>query len=58
VGIRVHATVGTRVEKNDKLFTVHAKGGHQVQAGPYLQTIRMAPNPSTASHWLLETVGC
>lgn len=57
VGIRVHGVVGTKIEKNDILFTVYAKGEHQVLPDPFLDTLQVTPGPQTVSHWLLGTIG-
>jgi thymidine phosphorylase len=58
VGIRVHVTVGSIIEKSVLLFTVYAKLGCQVPFDALLATLRLAPGAPSSNHWLLETIGC
>jgi pyrimidine-nucleoside phosphorylase len=58
VGIRVHAQVGKRVEKNDILFSIYAKQASHVQISQYLQVLQWSEVPVEPSPWLLETINC
>jgi pyrimidine-nucleoside phosphorylase len=58
VGIRVHVTVGSRVEKNDLLFTAYAKRANLVQSLHYLQVIQWSEAPIAPTSWLLDSINC
>ncbi|HJV49171.1 MAG TPA: thymidine phosphorylase [Geothrix sp.] len=58
VGIRVHATVGSKVEKNDLIFTIYAKPETLVASTSYLQTIEVVNVPAPEVPWLLDAIGC
>jgi pyrimidine-nucleoside phosphorylase len=57
VGIRVHAAVGQRVEKNELLFTIHAKAGATPDLAAYRATLTWADQPVTPGPWLLGEIG-
>jgi pyrimidine-nucleoside phosphorylase len=58
VGIRVHVQVGSKVVKNDPLFTVYARRGDQVVAEPFLRVLELVPGPVLKKGWLLQTINC
>ncbi len=58
VGIRVHVTVGSKIEKNDKLFTVYTKRGYQIVSEGYLSTLQVVSDSQSVKTWLLETIDC
>ena len=58
VGIRVRARVGSKVAKNQPLFTVYAKRGVLVAPGPFLRTLELVPEPTAGRAWLLKTINC
>ncbi len=58
VGIRVHVQVGSRLVKNDKIFTIYAKRGARVVPEDFLRTLAVVPEIPRIRPWLLETVNC
>jgi pyrimidine-nucleoside phosphorylase len=58
VGIRVHVQVGSRIEKNDKIYTLYAKRDSRAESTEFLRTLKVVPEPPLARPWLLETIGC
>jgi len=58
VGIRVHVRTGSRVEKNDKIYTLYAKRDSRADSVEFLRTLQVVPEPPLARPWLLETIGC
>lgn len=56
VGLRVHRSVGDRVEAGDLLLTVHAKAGASVEARRFLATLDWSERPLAAAPWLLGVV--
>jgi pyrimidine-nucleoside phosphorylase len=58
VGLRVHVQVGSRIEKNDKIFTVYAKSGDRIVSEAFLRTLEVASEPTLEKAWLLKTVNC
>jgi len=58
VGIRVRARLGSKVAKNQPLFTVYAKRGVLVAPGPFLRTLELVPEPTAGRAWLLKTINC
>jgi pyrimidine-nucleoside phosphorylase len=57
VGIRVHVRTGSKIEKNEKLFTVYAKHGYQVRSGDYLDALLVVSDSQSVKNWLLEAIG-
>jgi pyrimidine-nucleoside phosphorylase len=58
VGIRVHVKVGSKIEKNDKLFTVYIKHKDRVVSEDYLSTLQVISDSQSVKTWLLETIDC
>ena len=58
VGIRVHVRAGSKIAKNEKLFTVYAKYGYPVRSGDYLDALQVVSDSQSVKNWLLETIGC
>jgi pyrimidine-nucleoside phosphorylase len=58
VGIRVHVQVGSKIEKNDKIFTVYSKQGEQPSPEGFLRTLEVQPGLAPTRPWLLETINC
>jgi pyrimidine-nucleoside phosphorylase len=58
VGIKVHTRIGSKIEKNDLLFTVLAKRGTVVSSFDYLQTLKVLNVRAPEVPWLLDTIGC
>ncbi|WP_243302625.1 thymidine phosphorylase [Geothrix oryzisoli] len=58
VGIRVHARVGQRLEKGDKVFTAYAKAGYRLHDEAYRATLELMEGPPSQGSWLLDTIGC
>lgn len=56
VGLRVHRTVGERVEVGDPLMTVYAKADASLDAEPFLAALGWAEKPVQALPWLLGVV--
>jgi hypothetical protein len=50
--------VGTKVAKNDPLFTVYARQGDPVAAERFLRTLELVPGPAPKKGWLLKTINC
>jgi len=57
VGIWVHVQVGSRIEKNDILFTVYAKQGGLVPSKGYLEALQVVSGSQSVKNWLMETIG-
>jgi len=57
VGIWVHVQVGSRIEKNDILFTVYAKQGGLVPSKGYLGALQVVSGSQSVKNWLMETIG-
>jgi pyrimidine-nucleoside phosphorylase len=58
VGIKVHTRVGSKIEKNDLLFTVLAKREAVVASSDYLRTLKVVNVRAPEVPWLLDTIGC
>ena len=58
VGIRVHAQIGQKIEKNDILFTIYAKAGVSLDPAAYRATLLMEDQPAPHIPWLLATLAC
>jgi len=58
VGIRVHARLGQRIEKGDRVFTAHAKADARIEPPPYLATLQITDGKPLEAPWLLATIGC
>ncbi|MDR3683212.1 MAG: thymidine phosphorylase [Geothrix sp.] len=58
VGIRLHIQVGSKIEKNDKIFTIYTKRDAQVASAEFLRTLDVLPEIARERPWLLETVNC
>nr|WP_320132596.1 thymidine phosphorylase [uncultured Holophaga sp.] len=52
-GLRIHRTVGDRVEEGESLFTVHGDG---VDPGALLGTVGWGGEPTVQEPWLLDVV--
>lgn len=57
VGLRVHVSAGSMVEKNDIIFTVYGKAGSPVDSAKLLDTLRLCPEPAGIESWLFESIG-
>ncbi|WP_005033007.1 thymidine phosphorylase [Holophaga foetida] len=56
VGLKVHGTVGGRVEAGDVLFTIYAKAGVPIDPDRFLAAVCWSETPLAASPWLLGVV--
>jgi pyrimidine-nucleoside phosphorylase len=54
VGLRVHATVGDRVEAGQPLLTIYHRGG--ASAGLINESITLSETPLETPKWLLDTI--
>lgn len=58
VGIRVHVSLGQRVEQGDVLLTIYANKKTIAMPILYQSTFALEATPSSLTPWLLDTIGC